>query len=150
MAAYVAGIEQAGFIVNLATVGVALPTGSTGGLSFETEDAEELGAGGYELSAHGVEWHFVHVVLPAVVIVTMNTDLVAGVADFAQGFGVAASDVRGWEERAVEERADAVEFNDAGAADFFEEPRTKNTCDGAACLVGPEREKKTGRHLKLL
>ena len=146
--ARVTGVEEPGLVVDLAAAGVALPASRAGGVRLGAEDAQELGAGGDEFRAHRREVHRLHIILPAVVVVAVDAHFGALVAHRAHHVGVAAADVRRGQQRAVEQRAEAVHRDDAGAADLPEEARAEDARDRAAGLVGPEGEEKAGRHAK--
>jgi hypothetical protein len=70
----------------------------------------------------------------------VNADLVALVSRELQHSLVSPAYVRTGQEDAVQERADAVGRDHAGAADLAEKTRTKDAFDRAACIVGPEGE----------
>ena len=76
----------------------------------------------------------------------VDADLETGIAHLAQHRLVAPADVRGGQERAVEQRPHAVELHDARAPDLLQETRPEDARDGAARLVRSEREKERGRH----
>ena len=122
-----------------------MPAGGTGGRRLAPEDAPELGAGGGEFGADLGEAHPLHVILPAVVVVAVDAGFEAGVAHGAHHVRMAAADVRRGQQGAVEQRAQAVHRDHAGAADLLEEPRAEDARDGAARLVGAQREKEARR-----
>ena len=104
------------------------------------EDVGEAVAGELHLLAGPFSARAVEAVLPFDVVPGVDTDFEAFVARPAHDVGRGPTDVGPGEQRAVEQRRDAVVANDGCALHLLEKPRPKNAPDRPARVIGAHAE----------
>jgi hypothetical protein len=86
-------------------------------------------------------------VLPLDVVPAVDRRFEAGIARRAHDVGAAAADVRARQQGAIHQRLDAVARNDGGTLQLLDEAGAKRAPDGAAGVIGAEREEEAGLRL---
>src|SRR6267142_3569554 len=143
-AARVRGVYVAGMVLETRRMPVGLPAGCSPGSGNFPENRFETLAGEPHLALGPDGIAAGDVVLPAHVVPAVDADLETRVARRAHRVRALAADVRPRQERAVEEGADAVVFQDRRPFDLREEPWAKNAAQRAAGVVRPEAEEERG------
>src|SRR5271169_6356945 len=85
-----------------------------------------------------------NVILPADVVITMDANFESRVAHATHDVRAFAPDVRPRQQRAIQQRLDAVMFQYRGASDLAEEAGTEHALDGAPGVVSAKRKEKCG------
>ena len=138
-------IEQSTFIVHRTAESAALPASGSGRERFHSEDPTKFQARPREFLPDFLQRHAVEMILPADMIVAVNSHFEASRADHPHHPFVAPADMRRGEQRAIEQRAHAVELDNICPADFREKSRTKHPADRLPGVIRPEAEKSAGR-----
>src|SRR5207237_501776 len=140
LSAHVRRVGKTELFLQLVRVGVHLPARGAVDPRRDAEDLVESSDRPAHLLPRPVTVPRRHVVLPQDVVVTVDADLEARVADAAQDARAGASDVGAGEQRAGQERPEAVVLERRGAGNLPEEPGAEDPAEGAAGSILSERK----------
>ena len=145
----VARIEQIRLIVDFPALRIALPARRASRSRFEAKNPQKFRPRRDQLCAHFRERHPFQIVLPAVVIVTVDANLVARIAHAPHHVGIPPPNMRRREQRAVEQRAQSINLHDTRTTHFLEKTGPKHAADRPPRLIRPQRKQETRRRPNL-